>query len=161
VSFAWPLLAAAAVRFVDVTGEAGIEFRHHNGAGGEKHLVETMSGGGGFWDYDGDGDLDIYLLNGAPFSNALYRNEGARFTEVTEQAGLKSDNYSMGCAASDYDNDGDLDLFVSGFGAGHLYRNEGDGTFSDVTEAAGVGGVAFAASVRSWTSTATDLDLYV
>ena len=140
------LLAAAAARFVDVTDEAGITFRHRNGGGVEKHLVETMSGGGGFWDYDGDSDLDIYLLNGAPHTNALYRNDGGRFVDVTKEAGLSGSGYSMGCAAADYDNDGDLDLFVSGFGPGHLYRNQGDGTFTEVTEAAGVGAAEFAAS---------------
>jgi hypothetical protein len=162
VSFAWPLLAAAAIRFVDVTSEAGIEFRHSNGARGDRHLVETMSGGGGFWDYDGDSDLDVYVLNSAPAPNALYRNDGGRFTEVSEQAGLKSDIYSMGCAAADYDNDGDLDLFVSGFGAGRLYRNEGDGTFTDVTREAGVGGVGFASSAAFADIEGDgDLDLYV
>jgi len=156
------LLLANSARFVDVAAQSGIAFRHVNGASGEKHLVETMSGGGGFWDYDGDGDLDVYFLNGAPFSNALYRNEGGRFIEVTEQAGLKPSGYSMGCAAADYDNDGDLDLFVSSFGAGHLYRNEGDGTFSEVTEAAGVGGVVFAASAAFADIEGDgDLDLYV
>src|SRR3990172_2284876 len=156
------LVLASAARFVDMTGESGIAFHHRNGGSGDKHLVETMSGGGGFWDYDGDGDLDVYLLNGAPFSNGLYRNEEGRFTEVTDEAGLKAPGYSMGCAAADYDNDGDLDLFVSSFGAGHLYRNEGDGTFSDVTEAAGVDGVAFAASVAFVDiDSDSDLDLYV
>jgi hypothetical protein len=166
----WMLLASSA-RFVDVAPDVGIAFQHHHGGGKDKHLVETMSGGGGFWDYDGDGDLDIYFLNGAPlpgyegprpFSNALYRNEGARFTDVTEEAGLKASGYSMGCAAADYDNDGDADLFVSSFGPGHLYRNEGDGTFTEVTQAAGVGGVAFAASAAFGDIEGdSDLDLYV
>ncbi len=121
-----------------------------------------MSGGGGFWDYDGDGDLDLYFLNAPPAANALYRNEEGRFTEVTEQAGLESLGYSMGCATADYDNDGDLDLFVSGFGPGRLYRNEGDGTFLDVTEWAGVGGASFAASVSFVDIEGdSDLDLYV
>jgi hypothetical protein len=167
------LLAAGngSARFVDVTENAGVAFRHHHGGGGDKHLVETMSGGGGFWDYDGDGDLDVYLLNGAPLpgyygprplTNALYRNEGGRFTDVTEKAGLSGSGYSMGCAAADYDNDGDVDLFVSSFGPGHLYRNAGDGTFTELTQAAGVGGVGFAASAAFADIEGDgDLDLYV
>ncbi|HSF16103.1 MAG TPA: CRTAC1 family protein, partial [Vicinamibacteria bacterium] len=169
----WMLLGAAnsSVRFVDVTQEAGIAFQHRNGGGGDKHLVETMSGGGGFWDYDGDGDLDVYLLNGAPLPgyrgpghlrNALYRNEAGNFRDVTEEAGLSGSGYSMGCAAADYDNDGDVDLFVSGFGPSHLYRNEGDGTFTDVTQRAGVGTVGFAASTAFADIEGDgDLDLYV
>jgi hypothetical protein len=171
VSFIEAVLLAASIRFVDVTESAGITFRHRSGGGGEKHLVETMSGGGGFFDYDGDGDLDVLLLNGAPlpgydgsqeFENALYRNDGGRFHDVTEESGLRSSGYAMGLAASDYDDDGDVDLFVSVFGPGRLYRNEGDGTFTDVTERAGVGGVAFAASAAfADVDNDADLDLYV
>jgi hypothetical protein len=171
VSFFFLLLLAASIRFVDVTESAGIGFRHRNGGGGDKHLVETMSGGGGFFDYDSDGDLDVYLLNGAPLpgyggprplTNALYRNDGGRFTDVTEQAGVESSEYSMGCASADYDNDGDADLFVSGFGPSRLYRNEGDGTFRDVTESAGVGVASFAASAAFADIEGDgDLDLYV
>jgi enediyne biosynthesis protein E4 len=161
VTFALLLMASAA-RFVDVTASAGIEFRHHRGGIGEKHLIETMSGGGGFWDYDSDSDLDIYLLNGAPHSSALYRNDGGRFVDVTAEAGLSSSGTAMGCAAADYDNDGDLDLFVSGFGPSHLYRNEGDGTFTEVTKAAGVEAAAFAASAAfADIDSDSDLDLYV
>ena len=156
------LLAVAAARFVEVTEEAGIEFRHHHGGSGDKHLVETMSGGGGFWDYDADSDLDVYLLNGAPHTNALYRNDGGRFVDVTDEAGLSGSGYSMGCAAADYDNDGDLDLFVSSFGPGHLYRNQGDGSFTEVTEAAGVGAAEFAASAAFGDIEGDgDLDLYL
>jgi hypothetical protein len=156
------LLLGSSLRFADVTIDSGIRFRHHNQGSPEKHLVEIMSGGGGFWDYDGDGDLDLYFLNAPPAANALYRNEDGRFTEVTEQAGLRSAGYSMGCAAADYDNDGDLDLFVSGFGPSRLYRNEGDGTFLDVTERAGVGRASFAASVSFLDIEGdSDLDLYV
>jgi hypothetical protein len=167
-------LAAAAIRsarFSDATEEVGIAFHHRNGGGEDKHIVETMSGGGGFWDYDGDSDLDVYLLNGAPLpryrgplplTNALYRNEGGRFTDVTEEAGLSGSGYSMGCAAADYDNDGDVDLFVSSFGPGHLYRNEGDGTFTEVTQTAGVGAAEFAASAAFADIEGDgDLDLYV
>jgi hypothetical protein len=156
----WMLVASSA-RFVDVTEEAGIRFHHRHGGDGDKHIVETMSGGGGFWDYDGDSDLDVYLLNGAA-PPALYRHEGGRFIDVTEAAGLKASGYGMGCAAADYDNDGDLDLFVSSFGPGHLYRNEGDGTFTEVTQAAGVGAAGFAASAAFADIEGDgDLDLYV
>jgi enediyne biosynthesis protein E4 len=162
---------AGSIRFSDVTEQVGIVFHHRNGGGEDKHIVETMSGGGGFWDYDGDSDLDVYLLNGAPLPgyqgplplrNALYRNDGGRFIDVTEEAGLSDSGYAMGCAAADYDDDGDIDLFVSSFGSGHLYRNEGDGTFADVTSAAGVGGVSFAASAAFADIEGDgDLDLYV
>jgi hypothetical protein len=156
------LAATAAARFVDVTAEAGIEFRHHNGATAEKHLVEIMPGGGGFWDYDGDSDLDVLLLNRPPRENGLFRNDGGRFTDVTERAGLSSSGISMGCAAADYDNDGDLDLYVSAFGGGSLFRNQGDGTFAEVTERAGVGKASFGASAAFADIEGDgDLDLYV
>ena len=106
--------------------------------------LETVASGGGFIDYDGDGDLDIYLLNGAaipgfvpdrPLSSALYRNEGdGSFTDATGEAGVGNvGGYGMGMAVADYDNDGDDDLFVTNYGENVLYRNEGDGTFRDVT----------------------------
>jgi hypothetical protein len=167
------VLAAAngAARFADVTDEAGIRFRHHHGGSGEKHLVETMAGGGGLWDYDGDGDLDIYFLNGAPLpgydgprplENALYRNEGGRFTEVTVEAGLLEPSYSLGSIAGDYDNDGDLDLFITSFGTNHLYRNNGDGTFTEVSETAGITAAGLWASAAFFDIEGDgDLDLYV
>ena len=134
-------------------------------------MVETMSGGGGFFDYDDDGDLDIYLLNGAPLpgydgprplTNVLYRNEEGRFVDVTVEAGLLEPSYSMGSAAADYDNDGDLDLYITSFGPNHLYRNEGDGTFREVTEAAGVGDAGLGTSAAfSDIEGDGDLDLYV
>jgi hypothetical protein len=161
----------ALVRFTDVTEEAGIRFRHHHGGGGEKRLVEIMSGGGGLWDYDGDGDVDLFFTNGAPLpgysgpsplSDALYRNEGGRFTDVTAEAGLVTPGYSMGCVAADYDNDGDLDLYVTRFGPNRLYRNNGDGTFIDATENAGVGHESFGANAAfSDIEGDGDLDLYV
>ena len=142
-------LPQAGVRFVDRTDRAGIEFRHENSATDEKYLVETMGAGGGFFDYDGDGDLDIYLVNGAthpgsahtgaPPTNALYRNDGeGRFTDTTALAGVGDTSFGMGMAAADYDNDGDLDLYVTNFGDNVFYRNNGDGTFTDITEHAGV-----------------------
>ncbi len=130
--------------FTDIAPSSGISFRHANGKTGQYYFLETVASGGGFVDYDGDGDLDIYLLNGSaipgfvpdsPLSNALYRNEGdGSFTDVTDQAGVgNADGYGMGMAVADYDNDGDDDLFVTNYGENVLYRNEGDGTFRDVT----------------------------
>ena len=132
------------VQFTDIANSAGLTFRHTNGNSGRYYFLETVASGGGFIDYDGDGDLDIYLLNGAaipgyvpdePISSVLYRNDGnGSFTDVTEQTGVgNAGGYGMGMAVADYDNDGDDDLFVTNYGENILYRNEHDGTFADVT----------------------------
>lgn len=132
------------IRFTDVATSSGIDFRHANGNSGRYYFIETVASGGGFIDYDGDGDLDIYLLNGAeipgfvpdrPLSSALYRNDGnGRFTDVTDQTGVgNTGGYGMGVAVADYDNDGDHDLFVTNYGENVLYLNKGDGSFVDVT----------------------------
>ncbi len=138
------------VQFVDVTGTAGIQFKHVNGASDRKYYVETMGSGAAFLDYNNDGNLDLYIVNSAPLpgfvedvspTNLLYRNDGkGRFIDTTVDAGVGDTGYGMGCVAADYDNDGDADLYVTNFGVNLLYRNDGDGTFSDVTENAGVGG---------------------
>ncbi len=139
----------AKVQFTDVAPAAGITFRHTNGKTGRYYFLETVASGGGFIDYDGDGNLDVYLLNGTaipgfeparPLSSVLYRNEGdGSFTDVTDQAGVgNAGGYGMGMAVADYDNDGDDDLFVTNYGENVLYRNEGDGTFRDVTGRAGL-----------------------
>ena len=143
-------------RFHDATQEAGIGFVHVNGANGQKFVIETVGPGGGFFDFDGDGRLDIYLINGAAVlgteydpapQNALYRNRGdGTFADVTEHASVGDTGYGMGCAVGDIDNDSDLDLYVTNFGANVLYRNEGDGTFVDVTGAAQVGDEGWGAS---------------
>ena len=110
-----------------------------------------MTGGVALFDYDNDGLLDIFFTNGAAipslektdssFSNRLFHNNGdGTFTDVTEKAGLAGVGYSMGVAAGDYDNDGFVDLYVTGFNRNQLFHNNGDGTFSDVTEKAGVTG---------------------
>ena len=132
----------------DVTKETGITFIHTDGSSGERYIVEPISTGLALFDYDGDGDVDIYFLNGAPLKgtkvdtppkNALYRNDGNfKFTDVTDKAGVGDTGFGVGVAAADYDNDGDLDLYVNNYGANVLYRNNGDGTFTDVTAQAGV-----------------------
>lgn len=147
---------AAAPKFADVTESSGLSFRHVNGAAGEKFVIETVGAGAGFFDFDGDGMLDIYLINGAatpgmsydtPPRNALYRNaRGGAFVDVTESSGVGDEGYGMGMAVGDYDNDGDLDLYLGNFGANVLYRNEGNGAFSDVTESSGVGDERWATS---------------
>ena len=142
------MLAAAEPIFVDTTESAGITFEHTDGRSGIRLFNEFLGSGGGFFDYDADGDLDIYLVNGAIQTenaqtetphNVLYRNNGdGTFTDVTETAGVGSTTYGAGATAGDYDNDGDLDLYVTNFGEDQLYRNNGDGTFTDVTKQAKV-----------------------
>jgi hypothetical protein len=132
------------VKFVDITGESGITFRHSNGAFGEKLLPETMGAGVAFLDYDGDGDQDLFFVNSSHWpghevkpapTQALYRNDGkGHFEDVTGVAGLDRTFYGQGVAVGDYDNDGDEDLYVTAVGGGHLFRNDGKGHFEDVTE---------------------------
>ena len=165
-----PLLAADTapdVRFTDVTAASGIAFTQANSATPEKYLIETMGGGVALFDYDGDGRLDVFFTNGArlqnpmppaanpdksdrQFWNRLYRQQPDHtFTDVTEKAGVSGaaqNRYGMGVATGDYDNDGHVDLYVTGYGANTLYRNNGDGTFADVTARAGVAGGGWSAS---------------
>ncbi len=141
--------AKPAIRFQDVTAASGIEFRHTDGSTGEHYIVEYVSAGLALFDYDNDGDVDIYFLNGAPPrhrsaptppSNALYRNEGDwTFTDVTKQAGVGDVHHGLGVTVGDYDNDGDADLYLNNYGPNVLLRNNGNGSFTDVTQAAGVG----------------------
>ena len=134
--------------FADVTTKAGIEFVHKSGASSEKYMVETFGSGVAWIDYDNDGFPDLYFVNGAPgTANALYHNnKDGTFTDVTARAGVAANSganaksYKTGVAVGDYDNDGYLDLYVTAFGPNTLYRNNGDGTFRDVTAAAGVAG---------------------
>jgi enediyne biosynthesis protein E4 len=156
------LLGAASapeLQFTDVTHAVGIDFKHENSATSSKYLVETMGGGVALFDYDNDGRLDVFFTNGAriddpmppgklpdksdpKFWNRLYRQDAdGTFSDVTEKAGLTGmpqNRYGMGAAVGDYDNDGFPDLYVTNYGGNTLYRNNGDGTFSDVTQKAGV-----------------------
>jgi hypothetical protein len=163
---------------VDVTRQAGITFVHSVGDDDMDNLIESNAAGCAFFDYDGDGDLDIYLLNGAyvegfsgvrgrtnrgKLTNALYRNNGdGSFTDVTAAAGVGDKGMGMGATAADYDNDGDQDLFVTNYGPNTLYRNNGNGTFTDVTRAAGIDN-ALSALGSTWLDYDGDghLDLYV
>jgi hypothetical protein len=141
--------AAPAIELIDVTSDSRIAFRHTDGSFGQYYVVEAMGAGLATFDFDNDGLLDIYFLNGVPLrgappdappgGNALYRNLGnLQFEDVTAKAGVGQAGYGLGVAAADFDNDGHQDLYVSNFGPKVLYRNRGDGTFADVTREAGV-----------------------
>jgi hypothetical protein len=148
-----PVVLAAAqvttphIQFVDVTAKAGIDFVHKSGASPEKRMVETFGSGVAWIDYDDDGFQDLFFVSGAPgSSNALYHNNhDGTFTDVTQKAGVAGNTggvnvYKTGVAVGDFDNDGYLDLYVTAFGPNTLFRNNHDGTFSDVTASAGVAG---------------------
>jgi hypothetical protein len=140
--------AESSIKLTNVTKETRITFKHTDGSSGRYYIMETVSAGLALFDYDNDGDVDIYFLNGAPLKgtkanvppkNALYRNEGNwKFTDVTEQAGLGDTGYGLGVAVADYDNDGDQDVYLNNYGPNVLYQNNGDGTFTDITKRAGV-----------------------
>ena len=159
--------------FVDVSKTVGLNVRHVNGARGAKLLPETINGGAGWLDYDGDGHLDLYLVQGhgdstrayAPgdTGNRLFRNTGkGRFVDVTDEAGVGDRNYGSALAVGDIDNDGDTDLYVTNFGRNVLYINNGNGTFSDGTAASGTG-TPFWSSSACFADINGDglLDLYV
>src|SRR5436190_5548579 len=136
------------IQFVDITSAAGIKWSLKALATGPKYLIETMGGGGGFIDYNGDGLLDIYLVcysqtpqpaGASKLADILYRNNGdGTFTDVTEHAGISNSMQGMGLIVGDYDNDGWPDIYITGYGASKLYRHRGNGTFIDVTKRAGV-----------------------
>lgn len=136
------------IQFVDVTTAAGIKWNLKTLAPGTKYLIETMGGGGGFIDYNGDGLLDIYLVcysqtpqpdGASKLRDVLYRNNGdGIFTDVTESAGISNSMLGMGLTVGDYNNDGWPDMYITGYGASKLYRNDGNGKFTDVTAQAKV-----------------------
>lgn len=166
--------------FTDITEASGIRFRHSLGDFELSNIAEATGPGSAWLDFDGDGFLDIYFVNGrwhpdisdnrgrslrGKLRNALYRNNGdGTFTDVTEKAGVagSEDGYGMAASAADYDNDGDLDLYVCNYGRSILYRNNGDGTFTDVTEKAGVASPGWALAAP-WLDYNKDglLDLFV
>jgi len=172
--------------FRDVAEEVGLKFHHFTGATGEFFMPEIMGSGVALFDYDNDGDLDVYLIQGATFDpaqdprhakfpppagwkpgNRLFRNllsetGKLQFVDVTEQAGVGHVGYGMGVAVGDYDNDGFQDLYVTNFGRNVLYHNNGDGTFTDVTAKAGVDDPRWSTSA-AWVDYDRDgrLDLFV
>ena len=174
-----------AAMFSESARDAGIDFVHWNGMTGELYMPETVGAGTALFDYDNDGDLDVYLVQGAllgpgksfddalveprhsrPPTDRLYRNdlEGGvlRFTDVTEASGLAAPGYGMGVATADYDGDGWVDVYVTNFGDNQLWRNQGDGTFEDVTERSRTGDERWSVSA-AWLDYDRDghLDLYV
>ena len=167
-----PGYALEPVEFVDVTQQSGIDFQHTNGRGGDLFVIEVKGSGVAFIDYDGDGYLDVYAVNGNNLPggqsstiprNHLYRNIGdGSFVDVSLEAGVGDEGYGHGVAVADYDNDGDQDMYVANYGPNVMYRNNGDGTFTDVTDQAGTAGAVWSVSAAfcdlnndGW------LDLYV
>jgi enediyne biosynthesis protein E4 len=156
--------------FVDVAQLLGVDFHYHSSHTSKKYLLETMGAGVALLDYDNDGRLDIYLVNGAPLGdptpkgtipqktdsqywNRLYHQKpDGTFEDVTEKSGLQGAGYGMGVAVGDYDNDGYEDLYVTAYGGNKLYHNNGNGTFTDVTERAGV-------AAGGWSTSAAWVDL--
>ena len=163
----------APIRFTEISREAGLDFRHINGASPDKHQAETIGSGGLFFDFDNDGWVDIFLVDGGSIADPdaarqarhrLYRNRGnGTFEDVTAKSDIQHRDYGMGACAGDYDNDGRVDLYVTNFGPNVLYHNDGNGVFTDVTRTARVAGpglwstsCAFADLDRDG-----DLDLFV
>ncbi len=172
--------AKSPVSFTEIASAAVPNFKHIASFTSSKYLLEAMGGGIAMFDYDNDGRMDLFFTNGAglkdpmtrketpdkrdqKFWNRLYRQKpNGAFQDVTDTAGLKGNGYSMGAAAADYDNDGFIDLFVTGYQRNELYRNNGDGTFTDVTRRAGVEGGGWSTSA-GWLDFDRDgrLDLFV
>ncbi|HEY2545341.1 MAG TPA: CRTAC1 family protein [Candidatus Acidoferrum sp.] len=157
-------------KFADVTSPLAVHFNHIASHTSKKYLIETMGSGVALFDYDNDGKLDIFLVNGAPLTdptpkgsipqktgpkywNRLFHQKAdGTFEDVTEKAGLQGAGYGMGVAVGDYDNDGFEDLYVTAYGGNKLYHNNGDGTFTDVTDRTGVAG-------SGWSTSAAWVDL--
>ena len=166
-----PPRPSGAIEFTDVTAEAGIHFKHNSGAFGKKYLPETIGSGAAFLDYDNDGWQDILFVNSMDWPEnkkhhsypALYHNnKDGTFTDVTAQAGLAVEMYGIGVAAADYDNDGNIDIYITCVGSNHLFRNLGNGKFVDVTKSAGLADSGFSTSA-AWFDYDNDgkLDLFV
>jgi len=157
-------------RFTDVTAKLALNYVNQASRTSGKYLIETMGPGVALFDYDNDGRLDVFVVNGAPLKdpmpkatipektgpkywNRLYHQKAdGTFEDVTERAGMQGAGYGMGVAVGDYDNDGYEDLYVTAYGGNKLYHNNGDGTFTDVTEKAGVSG-------SGWSTSAAWIDL--
>ena len=132
--------------FEDVAHDWGVDFTYQNGAEGNYHIREVTGGGVALFDYDDDGDLDLYIVQGAGVEgNALFENVGSKFVNRSKGSGADDKGYGIGVSTGDYDNDGDTDLYVTNLGVNALLRNNGDGTFTDVTEEAGVEDDGFSA----------------
>jgi hypothetical protein len=162
----------APVRFSNIAASAGIQFKHENGATPERYLPETMGAGGVFFDYDNDGWLDIFLVNGGSFNDSgkaararhrLFRNTGdGAYRDVTGASGIAVSGFGMGACSADYDNDGWADLYVTGAGGNRIYRNNSRGDFSDVTPQAGVAAGMWSVSCAFGDiDNDGDVDLYV
>jgi len=163
-AYVLPQEALGPIRFENVVSRSGIAFRMNNSVTPQRHQVETMIAGVALFDYNNDGLPDIYFVNGAQlpsmdksdpkFWNRLYRNNGnGTFTDVTADAGVRGEGFSMGVAAGDFDNDGFVDLYVTGVTRNQLLHNNGNGTFTDVTVHAGVGGT-IADKGKAWSVSA-------
>jgi hypothetical protein len=156
---------SAPVVFTDITKQAGLDkFHHRSGTPEKKSIIETSGSGVALLDYDNDGWLDIYLLNGStvpalkgkeppPRAMLFHNNHDGTFTDVTAKAGVANERWGFGVAVGDYDNDGWPDLYVANYGKNRLYHNNHDGTFTDVVEKAGVAVAGLPDQVRSRSST--------
>lgn len=164
---------AEGIRFREVSQAWGIDFRHHHGGSGMRYILESTSGGVVLFDYDLDGDQDVFFVDGgripgAPYPDKeeprskLFRNDGGRFVDVTDASGIKVAGYGLGAGAGDVENDGDLDLFVTQYGPDQLFLNQGDGTFVDGTAKAGASDPLYSSSAAFADADRDgDLDLYV
>ena len=170
---------SSTIRFEDITTKSGVQFLEDSSPTANKNQPETMISGVGLIDFDNDGYLDIFFINGAAlpslkkdspkyYNRLFHNNHDGTFTDVTEKSGLAGDGYDMGVAVGDFDNDGWQDIYVASVTKNHLYHNNHDGTFTDVTDKAGVGlptykGVKMWSSAAGWVDYNNDgkLDLFV